>query len=99
MVPLAIEYSFWNQRLPEVLLAAGEPLHVHHGAEHTTAEWTMALEANLQAAQDTLAAASGKRDPAAFAVLLEGRKGVAGPYGPVGARPRETSRGTLRRRP
>ena len=81
VIPLAVEYTFWNQRLPEVLLAVGEPLHVHLAAERTTSEWTEALEANLQAAQDKLAAASAQRDPVPFTILLEGGKGTAGPYG------------------
>ena len=80
VIPLAIEYTFWNQRLPEVLLAAGEPIHVNSLGEQSTAEWTAALEAKLQAAQDKLAAASMERDPAAFTTLLEGRRGMAGPY-------------------
>ena len=80
VIPLAVEYTFWNQRLPEVLLAVGEPLFVSQAGERTTAEWTLALEANLQAAQDDLAAASLRRDPRAFTTLLEGRRGMAGPY-------------------
>ena len=63
------------------LLNVGEPLRVNHKAEHSTAEWTVALEANLQTAQDQLAAASLKRNAAAFTTLLEGRRGMAGPYG------------------
>ena len=80
VLPLALEYAFWNQRLPEVLLAAGEPLHVNRAGERTTAEWTAALETQLQTTQDELAAASLRRNPAAFTTLLEGRRGTAGPY-------------------
>ena len=78
--PLAVEYSFWNQRLPEALLAVGEPLHVSLSGEHSAADWTAALEANLQTAQDNLASASLQRDPAPFTTLLEGNRGMAGPY-------------------
>ena len=80
VIPLALEYTFWNQRLPEVLLAVGEPMRVAHSAEQSAAEWTAALEANLQAAQDSLAAASMQRDPETFTTLLEGSRGMAGPY-------------------
>lgn len=80
VVPLAVEYTFWNQRLPEVLLAVGEPFAVGQGREMTTAEWTAKLEQRLEAAQDQLAAASLARDPAIFATLLQGRRGTAGPY-------------------
>ena len=80
VVPLAVEYSFWNQRLPEVLLGVGEPLSVSQGRERSTGEWTAVLEASLQAAQDNVAAASLRRDSTAFKTLLEGRRGMAGPY-------------------
>ncbi len=80
VIPMAVEYTFWNQRLPEVLLAVGEPLRVECLRERTAAEWTGALQTRLQAAQDTLLAASLRRDASAFTTLLEGRRGTAGPY-------------------
>jgi 1-acyl-sn-glycerol-3-phosphate acyltransferase len=80
IIPLAVEYTFWNQRLPEALLAAGVPLHVNASGEHSAAQWTAALEGNLQTAQDNLAALSLQRNAAAFTTLLEGNRGIAGPY-------------------
>lgn len=80
VVPLALEYTFWNQRLPEVLLAVGEPFFVDRSRDLSVAEWTGALETQLHVAQDHLAAASLARDPDAFTMLLEGRRGTAGPY-------------------
>ena len=80
VIPLAIEYTFWNQRLPEVLLAVGEPIQVNHADEHTAADWTTELEVRLQAAQERLLTASLRRDPAAWTTLLEGRRGTGGPY-------------------
>lgn len=80
VVPLAVEYTFWNQRLPEVLLAAGEPLHVGQARERSAAEWTVVLQDRLQAAQDRLREASLLRDEAPFTTLLQGRRGTAGPY-------------------
>jgi 1-acyl-sn-glycerol-3-phosphate acyltransferase len=81
VIPLAVEYTFWNQRLPEVLLNVGEPLFVVNGAERDMSSWTSMLEADLQAAQDDLAAASLTRNPKSFTTLLEGRRGMTGPYG------------------
>ncbi len=81
VIPLAVEYTFWNQRLPEVLLAVGEPFHVAGLRERSAGDWTALLQANLQEAQDHLLAASLQRDPAAFTLLLQGRRGTAGPYG------------------
>ncbi|MGI4981660.1 MAG: lysophospholipid acyltransferase family protein [Janthinobacterium lividum] len=80
VIPLAVEYTFWNQRLPEVLLHVGQPLQVNTVREHSAGEWTALLQANLQAAQDELQAASLRRDSAAFTTLLRGRQGTSGPY-------------------
>lgn len=81
VLPLAVEYTFWNQRLPEALLAVGEPLPVQAIRQHTATEWTVLLQRHLQAAQDNLQAASLQRDPSAFTTLLRGRQGTSGPYG------------------
>ncbi len=81
VIPLAVEYTFWNQRLPEVLLAAGEPLRMSGPAGHSAEVWTAHLQQHLQTTQDELQQASLRRDPAAFRTLLQGRRGTAGPYG------------------
>ena len=44
LVPLAIEYPFWNERLPETLLHFGEPVHI---AEQTTEEADRLLQTAL----------------------------------------------------
>ncbi len=81
-VPIAIEYTFWNQRLPEALVAVGHPVHTapETGAR-SAATWTASLEAELAAAQDALAALSAARDERAFETLLQGQRGTAGVYG------------------
>jgi len=79
VIPMAVEYTFWNQRLPEALLAFGTPIPVRAGA--TTAQWTRLLEQHLETVQDELAAASRQRDPALFKTLIEGNSGTAGLYG------------------
>lgn len=80
VIPLAVEYTFWNQRLPEVLLAVGDPMRVDRGSEHSSQEWTALLERCLQETQDRLRDASLSRDAAAFVTLLQGRRGTSGPY-------------------
>ncbi len=81
VVPVAMEYTFWNQRLPEALVAIGEPVNVSDGRSQVSAAWTTLLEARLEALQDDLAMASCKRDSAKFATLLDGGRGTAGVYG------------------
>jgi len=75
LVPLAIEYVFWDERLPETLLRVGEPLRVAEGAS------TEQLEAALAAVMAELKAAVLARDPRAFSSLLRGGRGTGGLYG------------------
>ena len=74
VLPLAIEYPFWNERLPETLLCFAEPLIANGGMS------TEVLEAVLEETMATLAQASMARDPQAFEVLLEGGRGTGGFY-------------------
>ena len=81
VLPLALEYSFWNESKPEALLSFGAPVHpaVPDG-EPTLAQWQHALETALTDAMDQLAAASATRDPAHFTRLFTGTAGIGGPY-------------------
>jgi 1-acyl-sn-glycerol-3-phosphate acyltransferase len=80
VVPLAVEYPFWNERCPEILVAFGPALRIGAGGGRSADEWTTVLERALEAAQDRLAAAAQRRDPAAFTTLLSGRVGVGFVY-------------------
>ncbi len=71
-VPLAIEYTFWNQRLPEVLLTFGQTLQATGDGRDDLS----AFEVALQSAQNRLATAARQRDPALFQTLLAGRGGT-----------------------
>jgi 1-acyl-sn-glycerol-3-phosphate acyltransferase len=76
VVPLAVEYPFWNERLPEAVVAFGPALRIEDAGERSPDEWTTILEHELEAAQDRLAAGAMTRDPAGFTTLLDGRVGV-----------------------
>lgn len=80
LVPLASEYIFWDERLPEVLICCGQPIEVTNGRLHSTAEWSERLAGALAATQDELAALAKLRDPARFETILSGRVGVSGVY-------------------
>jgi 1-acyl-sn-glycerol-3-phosphate acyltransferase len=80
LVPLAFEYTFWNERLPEILISCGEPIHIPDGQAHTAAEWSDQLAAALTSTQDGLAALSKLRDPALFTTVLSGKVGISGVY-------------------
>jgi 1-acyl-sn-glycerol-3-phosphate acyltransferase len=78
VLPLAIEYTFWNERLPETLMHFAPGLRVRAGASTDIA--TRELEEALEAAMNMLREVSLKRDPSLFEVLLEGRRGTGGFY-------------------
>lgn len=80
LIPLALEYPFWEERDPEALARFGEELPALD-ADLKAVDWTVVLEAQLQDAQDALMAESLSRDPARFEVLLGGSAGVGGVYG------------------
>ena len=80
VLPMAIEYVFWDERTPEVLLQLGEPVVVGEG------ERTEALEQRLREAlevtMEEMRMKAMSRDATRFErVLLRGRVGVGGMYG------------------
>ncbi len=79
-VPVAIEYTFWNERLPEILVNIGEPLQIADGQMEDARTWTNLLAFAQAATLDELAMLAIDRDPAAFAPLVEGRSGISGVY-------------------
>ncbi len=79
LLPLAIEYSFWDERLPETLLRFGNPVQIESGTSTEAA--TQQLEAALTAVMQELKSASIARDAGAFRVLLSGARGTGGFYG------------------
>ena len=88
-LPVALEYSFWNESKPEALLCFGTPVRP---VENNVAGWQAALEAGLTDAMDRLTALSVARDPAGFTELIGGTAGVGGIYD-LYRRARATARG------
>ena len=80
LVPLAIEYPFWEERSPEALARFGEAVRIETRNDRTVADWNALLESRLRAAQDSLAEQAIRRDPREFETLLRGRAGVGGVY-------------------
>jgi 1-acyl-sn-glycerol-3-phosphate acyltransferase len=71
-VPIAIEYTFWNERLPEILVNVGEPLEIADGAMEDARTWTNLLSYATSATLDELTMLSTERDPEAFETILSG---------------------------
>ena len=78
LLPLAIEYTFWDERLPETLLHLGKPLQLPAESDAQTA--TRCLESALAEVMLALRGASLARDASAFSVLLTGARGTGGFY-------------------
>mgnify|MGYP001057115293 CR=1 FL=1 len=80
VVPLALEYAFWDERTPEALARYGEPVRVsdHPGLDGKA--WTRLIEDRLTQTLDALNADAVSRDPARFTTVLGGRAGVGGVY-------------------
>jgi 1-acyl-sn-glycerol-3-phosphate acyltransferase len=71
VVPLAVEYVFWNERLPEALLRFGDPVHVGGQSSEVLQH---ELEAALTTTMKALKLEAMARDPKAFSLLRrEGR--------------------------
>jgi 1-acyl-sn-glycerol-3-phosphate acyltransferase len=80
IVPLALEYPFWNDRCPEALARFGDPIRVSSGRQLSPAAWTARMEEALQETQDRLGEEARGRNPAAFTTILGGTAGVGGVY-------------------
>jgi hypothetical protein len=78
LLPLAIEYTFWDERLPETLLRFGRPLQLSAGT--TTDQATQTLQAALTDLMAELKTAAIARDAGAFRALLTGGRGTGGFY-------------------
>jgi 1-acyl-sn-glycerol-3-phosphate acyltransferase len=79
-VPLALDYVFWDERKPELLVRFGRPVPAVALAKRPVAERTEALARALEETMDALAVDAMARDPAAFDTLHAGGVGVGGVY-------------------
>ena len=81
-VPMATEFVFWEERLPEILVRFGEPVDLNRQQSSALdpADYTQLFEEKMAATQDALAAESRRRDPDDFKVVLHGGAGQGGIY-------------------
>jgi 1-acyl-sn-glycerol-3-phosphate acyltransferase len=80
ILPMALEYPFWNDRCPEALARFGEPIKITASGSETPRAWTTRIETALEKTQDQLAEEARRRDPRAFLSVVEGTSGVGGIY-------------------
>jgi 1-acyl-sn-glycerol-3-phosphate acyltransferase len=80
VVPLALEYTFWEERTPEVLACWGSPVRIASGRTLSAEAWTRDIAGRLEQAMDRLAELAKTRDRSAFEAVLTGKAGVGGVY-------------------
>jgi 1-acyl-sn-glycerol-3-phosphate acyltransferase len=80
-VPVAIEYVFWEERLPEILVRFGKPYETCAEEMQLSPQmWTEFFAGQLADTQNALAAEARHRQPEKFRCLLRGASGVGGIY-------------------
>ncbi len=80
ILTLALEYVYWEERLPEVLCRFGEPIAIASDRRPRVSEWLQRIQASLTSAQDALRDAALCRDPTVFETLLTGAVAIGGIY-------------------
>lgn len=79
-IPLAIEYAFWTEPRPEILVSFGEPIVPDADPARLAADWTRVFTEALETVQDELATRSCRRDAAEWITLNRGKSGVSRIY-------------------
>jgi 1-acyl-sn-glycerol-3-phosphate acyltransferase len=76
LLPLAIEYVYWDERLPEILVNPGDPIRISNGDESRRDARNELLTGALAIAQEELAVLAIARSAANFKSLLDGAAGI-----------------------
>jgi 1-acyl-sn-glycerol-3-phosphate acyltransferase len=90
VLPLAIEYTFWDERTPECLAVFGEAVKV--GAGETADALGIRLEGALGDTMEELKGLAVAREPGVFETVVSGTAGAGGFYA-VGQRLKAWGRG------
>lgn len=80
ILTLALEYPFWEERLPEALARFGEPMLIEKGRKLSARQWIERIVSDLTATQDALLADAVSRNAAAFETILTGKVAIGGIY-------------------
>ncbi|MEM9367426.1 MAG: lysophospholipid acyltransferase family protein [Planctomycetota bacterium] len=80
VVPIAIEYVFWEERLPECLIRFGECVSIEDHSDWGKSHWSDTLSERLRSSQNALAALAIARQAEPFDNLLRGQQGASGLY-------------------
>jgi 1-acyl-sn-glycerol-3-phosphate acyltransferase len=80
-LPVATEFVFWEERLPEILVRFGKPVLIATTrAGGAPEDLSAQLERHLELTLDALSVEAQRRDSADFRTVLHGRAGQGGVY-------------------
>ncbi|MCO8120960.1 lysophospholipid acyltransferase family protein [Stieleria sp. TO1_6] len=74
-VPIALEYTFWDERLPVCLASLGTPIAASEHSQWDKPQWATELTAGLRSAQSQLSRLAIERSSEPFDNLLRGSTG------------------------
>ncbi len=80
LLPVALEYVYWQESKPEALVRIGEPVRLERHRELDARAWLALLEGRLQETMDALSIEAMSRDETKFDTLVQGGSGVGGIY-------------------
>jgi 1-acyl-sn-glycerol-3-phosphate acyltransferase len=80
LIPMAVEYVFWEDRLPEALIRLGPEIVPANLGDRNAAQWTDLLTEQLEHEQNMLRAKAAARVPDGFHALLSHSAHVGGIY-------------------
>lgn len=81
IIPMAVEYTFWDESNPEVLIGFGDTIRKQsERSPDSKQQWTARLEQTLQQTQDGLRDLAVSRQPDRFETIIGGRVGEGGIY-------------------
>ena len=81
VMPVALEYVFWNEPRPVCLASIGPPQSIDSLTTLTKEECSNTLQSCLRSTQTRLKTLVIQRDPNPFTILIKGRSGPKGLYG------------------
>jgi len=76
VIPMALEYLFWEERLPVCISRFGNPFRPAEHPSWDKTTWNTNLNERLRQTQRELASSAIARDPAAFESLMIGKVGA-----------------------
>ncbi|KLU06590.1 phospholipid/glycerol acyltransferase [Rhodopirellula islandica] len=80
VLPLAMEYVFWDERLPLVLFRFGDVISIPTVSDWDKSHWSAELTRRLRTSQSRLAELCIQRSSEPFQNLLPGKRGASGMY-------------------